>query len=74
MLGLLLQEQVEPILDQYKPPIIKRIYFKNLTFGDAPFVVEDVWVEENTKEHVLLEVMLVTGNLFDAVPTCTTWA
>ena len=47
---------MEPILEQFKPPIIKRIYFKNLTFGDAPFVVEDVWVEEDSEEHVLMEV------------------
>jgi hypothetical protein len=54
----MIKEQVEPIIEQYKPPIIKRIYFKNLTFGDAPFVVEDVWVEEETKDHVLIEVSL----------------
>lgn len=33
-----LQEQVEPLMMQYKPPgLIKKIYFQKLTFGDDPF-------------------------------------
>lgn len=32
------QEQVEPLMDMYKPPgLIKKIYFQKLTFGDDPF-------------------------------------
>lgn len=32
------QEQVEPLMMQYKPPgLIKKIYFQKLTFGDDPF-------------------------------------
>lgn len=35
---LVLQEQVEPLMMQYKPPgLIKKIYFQKLTFGDDPF-------------------------------------
>ena len=52
-----LQESVEPIMEQYKPPgLIKKMYFKHLTFGDAPFKIENVWVEEHSKDHVLMEV------------------
>lgn len=33
-----LQEQVEPLMMQYKPPgLIKKIYFQKITFGDDPF-------------------------------------
>jgi hypothetical protein len=54
---VVLQETVEPLLEEYKPPgLIKRIYFKNLTFGDLPFVVENVWVENEGENHVLMEV------------------
>ena len=53
-----LQESVEPIMEQYKPPgLIKKMYFKHLTFGDAPFKIENVWVEEHSKDHVLMEVV-----------------
>ena len=45
-------------MEQYKPPgLIKKMYFKHLTFGDAPFKIEDVWVEEHSKDHVLMEVV-----------------
>ena len=51
------QETVEPLMEQYKPPgLIKKIYFKNLSFGDAPFKVENVWVENEGEKHVLMEV------------------
>ena len=43
---------------QYKPPgLIKKMYFKNLSFGDAPFKIENAWVEDEGEKHVLLEVM-----------------
>ena len=32
------KEQVEPLMNQYKPPgLIKKISFVKLTFGDDPF-------------------------------------
>lgn len=44
-------------MEQYKPPgLIKKIYFKNLSFGDAPFKIENVWVEDEGEKHVLMEV------------------
>lgn len=43
-------------MEQYKPPgLIKKIYFKNLSFGDAPFKIENAWVEDEGEKHVLLE-------------------
>jgi Ca2+-dependent lipid-binding protein len=37
----MVKEIVEPIMDYYKPPgVIKKIWFQELTFGDAPFRVE----------------------------------
>ena len=54
--GQAIREAVEPILEQYKPPgLIKRIYFKTLTFGDAPMRIDNVWVEDEGEEHVLME-------------------
>lgn len=51
------RDAVEPLMEQYKPPgLIKRIYFKTLTFGDAPFRIENIWVEDEGEDHVLLEV------------------
>ena len=51
------REAVEPIMNQYKPPgLIKKISFKTLTFGDAPFRIENVWVEDEGEDHVLMEV------------------
>lgn len=47
-------------MEQYKPPgLIKKIYFKNLSFGDAPFKIENAWVEDQGEKHVLLEVSLL---------------
>ena len=56
-IGDAIKESVEPIMDQYKPPgIVKKIYFKRLTFGDLPISIDDVWVENEGEDHVLLEV------------------
>ena len=50
-------------MEQYKPPgLIKKMYFKHLTFGDAPFKIENVWVEEHSKDHVLMEVVPYRGS------------
>ena len=55
--ALLSQETVEPLMEQYKPPgLIKKMYFKNLSFGDAPFKIENIWVEDEGEKHVLMEV------------------
>ena len=44
-------------MEQYKPPgLIKKMYFKNLSFGDAPFKIENIWVEDEGEKHVLMEV------------------
>ena len=51
------QASVEPLLDAYKPPgLIKKIYFKTLTFGDAPFTIDNVWVDKANPDEVCLEV------------------
>jgi hypothetical protein len=51
------RDAVEPLMMQYKPPgLIKAISFKTLTFGDAPFRIENIWVEDEGEDHVLLEV------------------
>jgi len=48
---------VEPLLDAYKPPgLIKKIYFRTLTFGDAPFKIDNVWIDKANSEEVCLEV------------------
>ena len=45
-------------MNDYKPPgLIKNIYFKHLTFGDAPIKIDNVWVEDEGEEHVMLEVL-----------------
>lgn len=36
----MVKEVVEPIIEQYRPPIFKKIFFQELTFGEAPFRVE----------------------------------
>ena len=48
--------QVEPLMEQYRPPMIKRIYFKKLTFGDAPFRIEGIRVDEKQTDRVQIEV------------------
>lgn len=56
----LLQASVEPLLDAYKPPgLIKKIYFRTLTFGDAPFKIDNVWIDKANSEEVCLEVDLL---------------
>ena len=56
-IGVAIKEAVEPMMEQYKPPgLIKKIYFSKLTFGDAPFRIDNVWVEDEGEQHVLLEV------------------
>ena len=53
-----LQQSVEPLLDAYKPPgLVKKIYFKTLTFGDAPFKIDNVWVDKANDNEVCLEVL-----------------
>ncbi|KAK9808833.1 hypothetical protein WJX72_004641 [[Myrmecia] bisecta] len=48
---------VEPIMEQYKPPgLIKRIYFKQLTFGGSPMTIDNIWVEDEGEQHVCMEV------------------
>jgi len=60
-IGAAIKEAVEPMMDQYKPPgLIKKIYFAKLTFGDAPFRIDNVWVEDEGEQHVLLEVCALT--------------
>jgi len=48
--------QVEPLMEQFRPPFIRRIYFKKLTFGDAPFRVEGIRVDEKQLDRVQIEV------------------
>jgi Ca2+-dependent lipid-binding protein len=37
----MVKDIVEPIMEMYRPPgIMKRIFFQELTFGEAPFRVE----------------------------------
>jgi Ca2+-dependent lipid-binding protein len=49
---------LEPLLDYYKPPgLIKRIYFKKLTFGDSPPRVEGIRVDRRgSKDEVKIEI------------------
>ena len=50
------KRQVEPMMDEYRPPFIKKIYFKKLTFGDAPIRIVGVRVLDKSKEAVEIEV------------------
>lgn len=50
------KRQVEPMMEQYRPPFISRIYFKKLTFGDAPFRIEGIRVDENQIDRVQIEI------------------
>ncbi|KAK9868031.1 hypothetical protein WJX84_002145 [Apatococcus fuscideae] len=53
----MIKQTVEPLMNDYKPPgLIKNIYFKHLTFGDAPIKIDNVWVEDEGEEHVMLEI------------------
>ncbi len=31
---------IEPIIEYYRPPVFKKIFFEELTFGEAPIRVE----------------------------------
>lgn len=42
-----IKNQVEPVLDEYRPSFIKKISFQKLTFGDAPFRIEGINVMDN---------------------------
>ena len=60
----IIKETVTPIMEQYKPPvIIKSMYFKTLTFGDAPIQVDNVWIEQDAENHILMEVGPLLGQL-----------
>lgn len=82
------KESLEPILDSYKPPgLIKRIYFKTLTFGDAPFKFDNIWIDKSSKKEICLEAgfrwageanialaiepLITLGNLLRMVPKVT---
>jgi hypothetical protein len=45
-----IKAQVEPMLEEYRPPFIKRISFAKLTFGDSPFRIEDILVHDQDPE------------------------
>lgn len=46
----MVKEVVEPIIEQYRPPIFKKIFFEELTFGEAPFRVEGIAVKDSADE------------------------
>lgn len=47
----------------YKPSgLIKRIYFKKLTFGDDPFRVEGIRVDKQLQDEVCIEVRAADGH------------
>lgn len=53
---LAVQDVVEPLMESYRPPgIIKRIFFEEFTFGDAPFRVEGIAVRQ-LEDEIDLEV------------------
>ncbi len=57
------QNFVQPLLDEYKPPaLIKRIYFRTLTFGDVPFKIDNVWLDKSRTKEVCLEVRSLPRN------------
>jgi hypothetical protein len=58
------KDVVEPIMEQYKPPgVIKKIYFSEFTFGDAPFRVEG--------EHQSISLWVGLGVLLWLINSCT---
>ena len=64
---------MEPLLDAYKPPgLIKKIYFRTLTFGDAPFIIDNIWIDKANDKEICLEVPLVrmTLVLLTRLPSC----
>lgn len=54
----IIKVSVDPILDQVKPPLlIKKIGFKKLAFGDAPFRIEAVRMDRlRKKDEIFLEI------------------
>lgn len=55
-----IKRQVEPMLQEYTPPFIKKISFKKFTFGDSPFRVEGIQVNDQTdgtQEKVEIDVL-----------------
>ena len=50
------KRQVEPMMDEYRPPFIKKIWFKKLTFGDSPFRVENIRIDDSCIDRVDIEV------------------
>eukprot|EP00879_Flechtneria_rotunda_P017918 GHRR01018780.1.p1 GENE.GHRR01018780.1~~GHRR01018780.1.p1 ORF type:complete len:574 (+),score=155.68 GHRR01018780.1:228-1949(+) len=46
----MIKDTLEPIMDQYRPPVFKRIMFQELTFGEAPFRVEGITVKDEADE------------------------
>lgn len=70
-IGEAIKESVEPIMDQYKPPgLVKRIFFKRITFGDSPVTIDDVWVENEGEKHILLEVCTLCPSCQENFPLC----
>jgi len=51
----MVKKEVEPLLNYYKPPGIKEIYFQRLSFGDAPFRVEGIRVDRTSTDHIQIE-------------------
>jgi Ca2+-dependent lipid-binding protein len=50
------REALDPILEQYRPHgLIKRIYVHELTFGEAPFRIENVRVDHQSEKEICLE-------------------
>ena len=53
-----IKRQVEPMINEYKPPFIKKISFQKLTFGDSPFRVEGIRVydQQQLNDRVEMEI------------------
>ncbi|WIA11325.1 hypothetical protein OEZ85_011448 [Tetradesmus obliquus] len=41
-----IKQVVEPIIESFRPPTFKKIWFEELTFGEAPFRVEGIAVRD----------------------------
>eukprot|EP00775_Hariotina_reticulata_P000231 gene231-434_t len=46
-----MEEVVEPIFDAFKPPLFKKIFFRELTFGEAPVRVEGTQQAVNDSDY-----------------------
>ncbi|CAG9465702.1 unnamed protein product [Pedinophyceae sp. YPF-701] len=53
-----IKEQVEPLLEEYRPSSVRRIYFARLTFGGAPFRFETARVSSRTDKEVCLDMRM----------------